>query len=158
MAEEREFGWDDEIENDSEFQILPGGDYNFTVTGFERGRHQGSAKLPPCNKAIITLNVADGKGNQGTIKHNLFLHTKTEGMLCAFFTAIGQRKHGEKCRMNWSAVVGATGRCKIGIHEYTSTKTGEVLKSNEIKKFYEPTGTQAEPTQSPASSFTPGSF
>ena len=60
--------------------------------------------------------------------------------------------------MNWSAVVGATGRCKIGIHEYTSTKTGEVLKSNEIKKFYEPTGTQAEPTQSPASSFTPGSF
>ena len=75
-----------------------------------------------------------------------------------FFTAIGQRKHGEKCRMNWSAVVGATGRCKIGIHEYTSTKTGEVLKSNEIKKFYEPTGTQAEPTQSPASSFTPGSF
>ena len=98
MAEEREFGWDDEIENDNEFQILPDGDYNFTVTGFERGRHQGSAKLPPCNKAIITLNVADGKGNQGTIKHNLFLHTKTEGMLCAFFTAIGQRKHGEKCR------------------------------------------------------------
>lgn len=85
MAEEREFGWDDEIENDNEFQILPDGDYNFTVTGFERGRHQGSAKLPPCNKAIITLNVADGKGNQGTIKHNLFLHTKTEGMLCAFF-------------------------------------------------------------------------
>ena len=62
MAEEREFGWDDEIENDNEFQILPDGDYNFTVTGFERGRHQGSAKLPPCNKAIITLNVADGKG------------------------------------------------------------------------------------------------
>ena len=61
MAEEREFGWDDEIENDNEFQILPDGDYNFTVTGFERGRHQGSAKLPPCNKAIITLNVADGK-------------------------------------------------------------------------------------------------
>ena len=92
MAEEREFGWDDEIENDSEFQILPDGDYNFTVTGFERGRHQGSAKLPPCNKAIITLNVADGKGNQGTIKHNLFLHTKTEGMLCAFFTALGAIK------------------------------------------------------------------
>ena len=47
----------DEIENDNEFQILPDGDYNFTVTGFERGRHQGSAKLPPCNKAIITLKM-----------------------------------------------------------------------------------------------------
>ena len=42
MAEEREFGWDDEIENDNEFQILPDGDYNFTVTGFERGRDRKS--------------------------------------------------------------------------------------------------------------------
>lgn len=53
MAEEREFGWDDEIENDNEFQILPDGDYNFTVTGFERGRHQGSAKTSRrANKAL----------------------------------------------------------------------------------------------------------
>ena len=52
MAEEREFGWDDEIENDSEFQILPDGDYNFTVTGFERGRHQGSAKLRRATKRL----------------------------------------------------------------------------------------------------------
>lgn len=156
MAEEREFSWDDEIENDSEFQLLPEGDYNFTVTGFERGRHSGSSKLPPCNKAIITLKLT-GEQGEGTLKHNLFLHTKTEGMLCAFFTAIGQRKHGEKCRMNWSAVVGANGRCKVGIHEFPSNRTGEMLKSNEIKKFYEP-DESAPAKETPASSFTPGSF
>ena len=158
MAEEREFGWDDEIENDSEFQILPDGDYNFTVTGFERGRHQGSAKLPPCNKAIITLNVADGKGNQGTIKHNLFLHTKTEGMLCAFFTAIDRESMAKKCRIIGVRLSEQQADVKSVYMNIQNAKTGEVLKSNEIKKFYEPTGTQAEPTQSPSSSFTPGSF
>ena len=78
MAEEREFGWDDEIENDNEFQILPDGDYNFTVTGFERGRHQGSAKLPPCNKAIITLNVADGT-------QPVFTYQNRGNALCIFY-------------------------------------------------------------------------
>lgn len=44
--------WDDAIENDGrEFIILPEGDYNFTVTGFERGRFPGSAKMSACNKA-----------------------------------------------------------------------------------------------------------
>ena len=37
--------WNDEIENDGqEFVLLPEGDYVFKVTGFERGRHPGSAK------------------------------------------------------------------------------------------------------------------
>ena len=49
MAEymERELDWDDEIERESDFVLLPEGDYDFTVTGFERARHEGSEKLPP---------------------------------------------------------------------------------------------------------------
>ena len=48
----REFGWDDEIQrDDSPFQVLPEGDYNFTVKKFERARHSGSEKIPACNKA-----------------------------------------------------------------------------------------------------------
>lgn len=156
MMEEREFGWDDEIENDSEFQLLPEGDYDFEVTSFERGRHQGSEKLPPCNKAIITLKIS-GEGGSGTITHNLFLHKKTEGLLCAFFTAIGQRKRGEKHRMDWNAVVGAKGKCQIGIHEYRSNSTGEMRKSNQIKRFYEPDESTAS-KEAPATSFTAGSF
>ena len=50
--------WDDAIENDGqEFVTLEEGDYNFTVTGFERGRFPGSAKLPACNKATLTPAV-----------------------------------------------------------------------------------------------------
>ena len=40
----RELGWDDEITSDSGgFLLLEEGDYDFTVTAFERGRFPGSA-------------------------------------------------------------------------------------------------------------------
>lgn len=137
---DREFSWNDEIENDgSDFVVLPEGDYDFEVTAFERGRHNGSEKLPPCNKAILSIKVTAPDGQSTTIKHNLFLHSKTEGMLCAFFTAIGQRRKGEKISMNWNIVVGARGRCKVGVHKWKNSNTGADIESNNILKFYEPT-------------------
>ncbi|MPN11925.1 hypothetical protein SDC9_159234 [bioreactor metagenome] len=157
---ERALGWDDEIEKESEFILLPDGDYNFEVTAFERARHAGSANLPPCNKAVISLKVYNDN-NSTTIKHNLFLHTKTEGMLSEFFKAIGQKKHGEKLRMNWNAVIGSKGRCKVFIDNYKNDK-GEDRQSNKIKRFYEPDNSTAQPPQNNTgayqTSFTPGTF
>lgn len=148
---EREFSWEDIIENDSpEYTLLPEGDYEFTVTGFERERHPGSAKLPPCNKAVLSIQIDAPEGST-TIRHNLFLHSKCEGLLCAFFSSIGQRKHGEKLRMNWNAVPGAKGRCKVGVREWISDRDGEKKQGNEIKKFY-------EPTEQPCRSFKAGEF
>lgn len=135
--EGRELGWDGTIEHDgAEFVILPEGDYDFEVVDFERARHGGSEKLPPCNKAIVHIKVDAPQGST-TIKHNLFLHTITEGMLCAFFTGIGQRKKGEKLTMNWNKVVGSQGRAKIVIRKWTNDE-GREMTFNEIKKFYEP--------------------
>lgn len=150
--EEHELSWDSAIEKDApEFILLPEGDYDFTVTKFERGRHNGSAKLPPCNKAVIYLSIETPEGN-AVIQHQLFLHTKTEGMLSAFFTAIGQKKKGEKITMNWNAVVGAKGRCKVYIDSWAGNN-GEERKSNKIRKFYEP-----EEVKPSAGGFTPGRF
>lgn len=133
--EEKELQWDDTITKDaSDFILLPEGDYNFTVESFERGRHGGSEKLPPCNKAILTLRI-DAPEGTARITHNLFLHSKTEGMLSAFFTCIGQKKKGEPLKMNWGQVPGSSGRCKIGVHDYKN-KDGEDRKSNDVKKFY----------------------
>ena len=133
----RELGWEDVIENDSpDFILLPEGDYDFEVVNFERARHTGSDKLPACNKAIIHIKIETPQGAT-TIKHNLFLHTITEGMLCSFFTGIGQRKKGEKVTMNWGKVVGSKGRAKVSTREYTNDE-GRTVKFNEIKKFYEP--------------------
>lgn len=150
---EREFGWDDSIEKESEFMLLPEGDYDFIVKSFARGRHQGSGKLPACNKAIIKLEVTNGT-DTSTIEHSLFLHSKCEGILSAFFISIGQKKHGEPLKMNWNAVVGAKGKCKVYIDKWTGNN-GNEMQSNKIKKFFDPVDS---PAQSPQASFTPGAF
>lgn len=134
---EYELDWDGVIENDSpDFILLPEGDYSFEILNFERARHGGSDKLPACPKAVLYVKVDGGSAGTTTIKNNLFLHSKTEGMLCAFFNSIGQRKPGEKTRMNWGAVVGSKGRLKLGIRKYTND-SGKEMQFNEIKKFYE---------------------
>lgn len=148
-----EFGWDSAIEHDSEFQLLPEGDYNFRIVKFERGRHPGSDKLPACNKAILTIELWNGSA-KSTIEHNLFLHTKCEGLLCEFFTAIGQRKHGERLIPKWDQVIGATGTCKVSVREWTSNRDGRTMQSNDIKRFYEK-GHAIEQLSSNASSAAP---
>lgn len=165
--ENREYDWDDEIERESDFVLLPAGDYDFTVKGFERVRYEGSDKLPPCNKAIVSIEIDSPEGT-ATIKHNLYLHSKCEGLLSAFFIGIGQKKHGEKLRMNWNSVIGAKGRCKVGIRTWKN-KDGDDMQSNEIKRFYDPADAPAgqpaqvqtqTPPQNPAQGgiFTPGKF
>ena len=152
---ERELGWEDTITKDSEYELLPEGDYDFEVTSFERGRHNGSDKLPPCNKAVISLYLKSPQA-AGTIKHNLFLHTRTQGLLSAFFVGIGQKKKGEDFQMNWNAVIGSKGRCKIGVHKWRGDD-GNERSGNEIKKFYEP---EEKGTPSPVqpAGFVPGQF
>ncbi len=132
---EKELNWDDTIEKEvNNFVLLPEGDYNFVVESFDRARHPGSEKLPPCNKAVIKLRI-DGPEGTAYITHNLFLHTKTEGLLSAFFASIGQKKKGEPLRMDWNKVPGACGKAKVGIHSYDN-KNGEEMKANDIKRFY----------------------
>lgn len=163
MAEniERELGWDDEItEDQKEFVVLPAGDYDFVVTAFERGRHEPRyddegnriGKLPACPKAILTLEFTnpDDIDNPAIIKHNLFLHTTTEGMISAFLVGIGQKKHGESVKPRWNEAVGSKGRAKLTVREFTM-KNGEIGHSNDIKKFY-------EPNNKTATKFTPGAF
>ena len=154
---ERELGWDDEISNDSSYEPLPEGTYDFVVVGIERGRHNGSDKLPPCNKAPVEIKVT-GSGRSTTIKNNFFLHTKTEGLICAFFTSIGVRKDGEPYRMDWSNnIIGKTGRCKIGIRQYTGNDGREYI-NNEVKQFLKPgnpCAQQEQPVQGEAISMLP---
>lgn len=132
---ERELGWDDEIqESGPNFVLLPAGEYNFRIEKFERGRHPGSANLPACNKAVLTLKVDGGEHGETTVTNNLFLHSKTEGFLSAFFESIGQKKEGERVKMNWNMVTGAVGRCELEINRFTSNK-GNEIENNQVKTF-----------------------
>lgn len=126
---EKSLDWNETIEKEAEYILLPAGEYEFKVESFERGRHPGSEKLPPCNKATLKITVFGKEGKNTIVNHNLFLHTKTEGMLSAFFSAIGLKKKGESIQMNWNLVPGSYGKCKLGIKEYNNNQY------NEIKTF-----------------------
>lgn len=151
----RELGWDDVIEKDGpDYVLLPDGEYPFRVTKMERARFQGSAKLPPCNMAVLTISVDGGEKGAAVVTHRLYLHTKTEGLLCAFFESIGQRKHGEPLQPRWGEVVGSAGLCRLNVHEFTK-KDGSAGRSNEIVRFLPP----PEPKTAPApGGWVQGSF
>lgn len=149
---EKELGWDDEISQESEFVILPEGDYDFEVISFERSRSNGSDKLPPSNMAILNIRVTNGKDST-TVKEYLVLHTKMEWKLSQFFRSIGQKKQGEAVHMNWNAVPGARGRCKVVVEKYTNDK-GEQKESNRIAKFYD----YIAPAVTSAHGWKPGAF
>lgn len=126
--------WNDEISNEGqEFVTLEEGDYLFRVIKFERGRYLGSAKIPPCNKAIITVEVPTEKG-VAIAKVDLILYRTLEWKLCAFFRCIGQKKHGEKLVMDWNKVLGAVGKAHFKPRTYTN-QNGEERIINDIEKF-----------------------
>lgn len=152
---EREFGWEDEIQQDSEFILLPEGDYPFKVESFTRERFEGSEKMPACNRAVLKIRV-DGPNNQSIIiEHRLLLHSRCEWSLSEFFAGIGQKKKGEKLRMNWTMVPGSTGTCKLGKKVYNGNEY------NEIKKFYpkDPSYSQSKSnSQTSSGGYTAGQF
>jgi hypothetical protein len=131
--------WNDTIENDGQdFVLLPEGEYNFVVTNFERGRFPGGPKIPPCNKAIITVQVTTDDGI-AVVKFDLFLYKTVEWRLSAFFRCIGQKKSGEKLVMNWNRVVGSHGRGYFKQRTYTNSY-GEERTINDLTSFidYDP--------------------
>lgn len=131
----REYGWDDEIlDEGGEYQPLPEGDYDFTVAKVERSRSSGKGKLPACNMAKVTFNVYAPEGER-EITENFILHSSMEWKLSQLFLSVGMKKHGEPLKMNWTALPGKSGKCKVGIRTYNKND-GSQGKSNDIKKLY----------------------
>ena len=126
--------WDDAIESDGqEFITLEEGDYNFTVTGFERGRFPGGPKIPACNKAALTLQVRTSDGI-AVIHTDLLLYRSLEWRISAFFRCIGQKKHGERLVMDWNRVIGSKGRAHFKPRSYTDRDGNERI-ANDVDRF-----------------------
>ena len=136
MANNVGMDWNDTIENDGqEFIILPEGDYNFVVSGFERGRFPGSAKMQACNKASLTLFVETEEG-VASIRTDLILNRLVEWRISAFFRCIGRKKHGERLVMDWNNLIGAKGRAHFKPRKYTD-RDGNEKQANDVDRFYD---------------------
>ena len=131
-----EMDWNDAIESDGqEFVVLEEGDYNFEVTGFERGRFPGGQKIPACNKASLTLQVKTENG-VAICRTDLLLYRSLEWRLSAFFRCIGQKRPGERLVMDWNTVIGSRGRAHFKPRPYTD-KDGNDRVANEVDRFYD---------------------
>lgn len=151
-----EIGWGDQIVADGgEFLLLDEGDYDFTVTAFERGRFPGSAKIPACNKAVLTLTVQTPKG-EANAKYDLILWSSLEWKISEFFRSIGQKKSGEAFVPRWNEVVGSKGRAHFKPRKYL--KNGEERQVNDISKFYDAPQTQQNYASAPQSGWQQGKF
>ncbi len=137
-ANDGAIGWEDAICCDStEFTVLPEGDYPFTVTKFERQHHAGSAKMSPCEKAVLTIRLDGGAYGSTTVTENLFMHQKMLWKIKQFLVSIGQGKEEDKeIHPRWPEVPGASGRCHVAVQDYQSTKYGDTRQRNQITKFY----------------------
>jgi len=153
MSEGQAYDWDQRVDKpneDGEFTILPPGEYAFECVKMERARHEGSANLPPCNKAVVYLKFNGGDLGTTTLKNNLFLHSKCDGLLCQFFLAIGHRKHGEVLQMDWARVVGSRGVAKLKIRNYRKKGDAQDRQINDINRFLDQPAAAPPPAQSQA--------
>ena len=129
--------WNDTIAVDGqEYIVLPEGDYDFKVTGFERSRFPGSTKIPACNMASLTLTVDTPDGTV-SVKTDLILYRTVEWRISSFFRSVGLKRNGENMVMDWNHVIGTTGRAHFKPRNYMD-KNGNERQANNVDRFLEP--------------------
>ena len=128
-----ELDWNGTIEHDApEFTVLPEGDYDFQVVKLERARHPGSSKLPPCNKAVLHIQISD-EGGVNIIRHNLSCTAAVRGCSATFSSALVSGK-----RASASLWIGArwwaqkAGQKLVSVH---TARTAASIRPMRLKSF-----------------------
>lgn len=137
MAEGHALDFGCEITQESQYVDIPDGTYDFKVESIERGQHNGSDKIPPCNKMIVRLGIKMPDGSEPQIQEQFILWSTMEWKLSAFFISIGMKKKGEPMpTCNWmTEIPGRTGRCEV---KKQPDKNDHSKTYTHVDKFLEP--------------------
>lgn len=135
------FDWDAPVDpKEAPKPLLPEGPAMFTVLGVKRAREQfgkvekgGGVQNVAKIKMLV---VSDVDQSEAEMEENIWLVLNLKWKFIAFFTAIGQRKHGDEGPFvpDWAKVEGSTGRVEINHRPYTK-KDGTTATVNNIKAF-----------------------
>lgn len=170
MNNENEFiGWGDSfVAEESQFTLLPAGEYSFTIVGSERKIYDGNSDKIQNGTPFVELEVElVGTEGKTTVKERLYMVRKFSWKLTQFFTSIGQAPIvGQPFAPNWNTVIGSTGRAKVEVNSYM--KEGQERKNNRVTEFLKPvannqftqgqTQTQNNQQTNTAGGFQPGAF
>lgn len=150
IVDDRELDWEEEILNEANsYTLLPDGDYPATILKMERARFDGSAKVPPCRMAKLTVAVHGGELGENTVTCQLFLLQRFAWKIAEVFVSCGLASpEDERVRMQWDRLEGAACRCRIVQEDYTKKSgphAGETGTANRITKFLPPVVRAAAP-------------
>lgn len=136
--EQKAYDWNDELTDsgDDLFAPLPEGDYLFSVTKVTRARFNGSEKIPPCPKAVVSFRVTTPDGKQATtVTENFLLCSSLRWKLEQLFKSVGMLAKDGSVKMDWLGIIGKNGVCGLEIHNYTD-KNGQQRQCNRISHLY----------------------
>lgn len=132
------FDWDvteGDLDEGPRFRTLEPGYYPFTVQKLERTRYDGSAKIPPCPMAKVTLRVQDADGTEALTSCRLFLVQSMMWKVTRFMAAVGQGKDANgKTVINWGDVEGRNGWLRLSKRSYR-TSDGQEHEANNVDEF-----------------------
>lgn len=110
------YDFDQELDAPTPLTVFPEGLCSFAVTKMEKRREEVKNKgvsVGTCNIARVILATTHvSTGETTTLDYDLVLESSRMFRVWEFFTAIGQRKHGDaqaKFAPNWNKVVDSTG-------------------------------------------------
>lgn len=121
--------------DDNSFELLPDGDYRFTVKSHEIG-YATSDKMPPNTQRIrCELEIPfekDGTLHYATVFNNLNVYSKGLWAIRQFTDCIGLTSEKGKTSINLEDMDGKEGVCCISSREYNGNEY------NQVQTFYAP--------------------
>lgn len=138
---EKVYGWNDAIEDvpREEIKVLPEGEVSFRVVSLTRKQWGEQVRVVGGRPyAEVGLSLIDANGDEGYAKVNLTLMPRFAWRIREFGVSIGdQVLNGQPYQINWGALVGREGRCRIKVREWQD-KEGNKRQGNDVVSFLEP--------------------
>ena len=123
--------------DDNTFDVLPDGDYHFTVESHEVDYYSGSSDKIPANTQQIICHleipfIEDGDVKTAKVRNTLNVYKKALFAIRQFVECIGMVPEKGKMNVDMDKVDGRTGICSI------MTVEGKNGNFNRVQQFYPP--------------------